>query len=126
MGVVNDAIEDGIGQRRIADDLVPTVDRHLAGDHDGTGVISVLDDLQQIAALLGVQRLGAPIVEHQQIDAGERVQMFCVSSVTAGEREGGEQARHAVIEDGQVFPAGLLAEGASEPAFANAAGAGDQ
>lgn len=46
IGIVNDAIEDGIGQRRVADYLVPTVDRHLAGDHDGTGVLSALNDLQ--------------------------------------------------------------------------------
>ena len=52
--------------------------------------------------------------------------MLGVASVAAGEREGGEQPRHAVIEDGQVLPAGLLAEGAGEPAFADAAGAGDQ
>ena len=71
---MNDAIEDGVGQGGIADDLVPAVDRHLAGDDDGAGVIAVLDDLQQVAALLGVQRLRAPIVEDQQIDAGERVQ----------------------------------------------------
>ena len=52
--------------------------------------------------------------------------MLGVSSVTAGEREGGEQPRHAVIEDGEVLPAGLVAEGAGEPTFADAARAGDQ
>ena len=36
---------------------------------DGAGVVSVLDDLHQIAALLGGQRLRSPIVEDQQIDA---------------------------------------------------------
>ena len=46
IGVVNDAIEDGIGERRIADDLVPAVDRQLAGDDDGAGVVAVLDDLR--------------------------------------------------------------------------------
>jgi len=30
--VVDDPIEDGVGQRRVADDLVPAVDRQLAGD----------------------------------------------------------------------------------------------
>ena len=82
--------------------------------------------ISEIAALLGVQRLRPPIVEDEQIDAGERAQQLGVSSVAAGEREGGEQTRHAMIEDGQVFPAGLLAEGTGEPAFADAAGAGDQ
>jgi hypothetical protein len=62
---VHDAIEDGIGQGRIADDLVPMVDRHLAGDQDRARVVSILDDLQQVTALLRVQRLRSPIVEHQ-------------------------------------------------------------
>jgi hypothetical protein len=44
----------------------------------------------------------------------------------AGEREGGEQARHPMIEDGQVLPAGLLAESAGEPAFDDAKRASDQ
>ena len=52
--------------------------------------------------------------------------MLCVAPVATGERERGEQTRHAVIEDGQIFPAGLVAERAGEPAFADAAGAGDQ
>jgi len=30
--LVDNAVEDGIGQGGIADDLVPVVDRHLAGD----------------------------------------------------------------------------------------------
>jgi hypothetical protein len=32
IGVVDDAIEDGVGERRVADDLVPLVVRQLAGN----------------------------------------------------------------------------------------------
>ena len=32
VGVVNDAVEDGVSQRRLADQVVPAVDRDLAGD----------------------------------------------------------------------------------------------
>ena len=32
VGVVDEAVEDGVGQRRIADDVVPVFDRNLAGD----------------------------------------------------------------------------------------------
>ena len=53
MGVVDHTIEDGVGQRGIADDLVPAIDRHLAGDDQRAGVVAVLDDLQQVAPLLG-------------------------------------------------------------------------
>jgi hypothetical protein len=32
VGIVHQTIEDGVGQRGITDDLVPAIDRHLAGD----------------------------------------------------------------------------------------------
>jgi hypothetical protein len=68
---VNQTIEDGIGQRGIADDLVPAVDGHLAGDDQRSRVVAIVDDLQQIAALLGGERLWAPVVQNEQIDPGE-------------------------------------------------------
>jgi hypothetical protein len=41
VGVVHQAIEDGIGQRWVADDFIPTLDRHLAGDDQRTGLVAV-------------------------------------------------------------------------------------
>ncbi len=32
MGVADEAVEDGVGVGRVADDLVPFVDRDLAGE----------------------------------------------------------------------------------------------
>jgi hypothetical protein len=61
--VVDDPVEDGVGQRRVADDLVPVVDRQLAGDDQRAGAVAVLDDLQQIALLFGEQRFWAPIID---------------------------------------------------------------
>ena len=34
VGVMDEAIEDGIGDGWIADDFVPLLDRHLTGDDD--------------------------------------------------------------------------------------------
>ena len=62
MCVVDDAVEDRVGQRRVADDLVPVVDRHLAGDDQRAGAVAILDDLQQIALLFGKQRFRAPVI----------------------------------------------------------------
>ena len=53
VGVVDDPIEDGVGQGGIADEFVPAIDRKLAGDDQRAGVVAVLDDLQQVALLLG-------------------------------------------------------------------------
>ena len=61
--VVHNPIEDGVGQCRIADDFVPAVGRHLAGDNQRAGIVAVFDDLQQIALLFRQQRLWSPIIK---------------------------------------------------------------
>ncbi len=45
MGVVNKAIEDGIGKGRITDSGVAGVDRQLAGDDGRGAAVSVIHDL---------------------------------------------------------------------------------
>jgi hypothetical protein len=74
MGAVNDAVEDRVAERGVGDHLVPFADRHLAGDQQRSAVIAVVDDLEQIAAMLGIERLRAPIIDDQQPDAFERGQ----------------------------------------------------
>ena len=123
---MDDAIEDGVGQCGIADDLVPAFDRDLAGDDERAAIVAVVDDLQQIAALLGGQRLGSPVVEDQQVDARELAHQASIAAIAARQRQGSEQPRAALVEDRQIFAACLVAEGAGEPRFADPAGAGDQ
>lgn len=119
---MDEAIEDGVGDGRIADDFVPAVEGQLAGDDDRAGFVSVFDDLE----LIGVEGFGFPIVENEQIETGEGAQHFGVAAVAAGERKGGEETRHAVISNGEVVAAGPVTEGAGEPALSDAARPGDQ
>jgi hypothetical protein len=58
---MDEAVEDGVGDRGIANDLVPAIDRHLTGDHDRPGVVAVLDDFEKIAALLGAVSTGTEV-----------------------------------------------------------------
>src|SRR4051794_18595000 len=53
VGIVDDAIQDRVGEGRIADQVVPAIDRDLAGDQRGAAAVALLDDLEQVAALLG-------------------------------------------------------------------------
>jgi len=48
MGIVDEAIEDGVGIGRIADDLVPYRYRQLAGDDCRTPAVALLEDFQQV------------------------------------------------------------------------------
>ena len=74
MGAMDDAVEDRVGQGGIGDHLVPSTDRDLAGDQQRSAVVAVVDDLEQIAALLGIERFRPPIVDDQQAGAFERGQ----------------------------------------------------
>jgi hypothetical protein len=123
MGVVDEPVEDGIGEGRVADDVVPGVDGQLACDDGGGAAVAVLEDFQQVTAFAGGECGKAPVVEDQQVGAGDNLQRSGVATVATGERQRFEEARDAVIEDAAPVPAGLLAEGAGKPAFSQACGA---
>jgi len=82
VGVVDEAVEDGVGDGGVGDRLVPVIDRQLAG-HDGrAAIVPIVDDLQQIATLLLRQRGEPPVVEDQKLDACQGLE--CVSAWNKG------------------------------------------
>ena len=52
MGVVHEAIEDAIGDGGIADLLVPARNRQLGSEDGGAGLVAVLADFPDFAALV--------------------------------------------------------------------------
>jgi hypothetical protein len=60
VGVMDEAVEDGVRVGRIADQVVPALDGRLAGDDGGAAAIALLDDFEQIVPRLGVERLEPP------------------------------------------------------------------
>ena len=45
VGVVNDTVEDGVGERGNTNQVMPTVDGNLTGDDERPVVITIFDDL---------------------------------------------------------------------------------
>ena len=123
---MDEAIEDGVGEGRLADDLVPASDRELAGDQRRAAAVAVLDDLHQIAPLVAVRRSGPQSSRISRSDLAEAAEQPREAAVAVGELEIGEQPRQALVEDGESVAAGLLAERAGEPRLADAAGPGDE
>jgi len=70
---VNDPVEDGVGDCGLANHVVPLRDGQLGGDQGGFSAVALLEDFQEIEALLIIEAVGAPIVEDQQLDTGEFV-----------------------------------------------------
>src|SRR5271166_2588008 len=126
IGVVNDAVEDGVGERGNADQVMPAVHGNLAGDDERAFVVAILDDFEQIARLVGRERFGSPIIQDEQFDAREGPQEPGVARIPMGDGQIGEEPGGAGVENGHVFSARLLAEGAGEPALAQAARPGHE
>ena len=126
VGVVNDPIEDGVGQRWVAHDLVPAIHRKLTGDDQRAGVVAIFDDLEQVALLLRRQRLWPPIVQDQQIDAAQMPHQLGVTTIASCQCQRRKQTRDALVENREVLPAGFVAEGASKPRFSDAARTGQE
>src|SRR5690348_2654097 len=120
MSVVNEAVEDGVGVCGVADKGVPFVDRDLAGEDGRAAPMAFLEDLVEVSTGAGVERFEAPIVEDEELDAGETAQDPGIAAVTAGEREFGKELRNPLIENRAVVAASLVTEGASKPRFAHA------
>jgi hypothetical protein len=59
--------------------------------------VSILDDFEQIAALVGIQRFRSPVVQDQQIKSCDRPQQLGVTAISAAECEGGEETRHTMV-----------------------------
>ena len=61
------------------------LDRVLAGHHSGTPLVTVLEDLEQIAPLLFGQGGEAEVIEEDHIEAGELCEELAVATIIAGD-----------------------------------------
>ncbi len=59
---MHDAIKDRVGEGRVAELVVPALDRQLAGDHRRAAADTVVEELEQIAALGRRRRRQPPVV----------------------------------------------------------------
>src|ERR1700689_3048966 len=99
MRVVGEAMEDGVGVGRVADHLVPFVDWDLAGEDGRASAVAFFEDLVEIAAGAAVERGEGPIVEGEELNAGEATHDAGVAAVAARQGEIGKELGDALIED---------------------------
>jgi hypothetical protein len=121
IGIVDDAVENRVGECRDSNHIVPAVDRNLAGDDERAFVVTVLDDFEEITGLFRREGFRPPIVEYQQFDASDGAQEPGVTRIAMCDRQIGEEPGDAGVENGHVFSASLVPERARQPTFAQAA-----
>ena len=60
---MQEAVADGVGDGRLAEVVVPLGGRELARDDGRAGAVAVLQDFQEVAALLVLDRGEAPVID---------------------------------------------------------------
>ena len=71
---------------------------HSAATQDGSALVSVLDDFHGVAALIGVEPVGSPVVEDQQFSPGQRAEQTGVAALSLH-----ELFVAAALDDATVF-----------------------
>ena len=123
---MNETIEDSVREGRILQLSMPVGDRQLGGDDDRAAAEAVVEDFEEISAACGFDGRQAPVVEDQEVDAGEVSVELGDGTLAMGDAQIVEQPRHAQIEGLEPFETGLVGEGARDPALAGAARTCDQ
>src|SRR6266446_6668674 len=102
---VHDAVEDGIGDCGVDNHLVPVIDGELTGHNRGAAAVAIVDDFEQVAALLRGQGSQPPVVEDQKLDTGEALEETYIPAIAACQCKCVEQAWYAIIEHrSRVYP----------------------
>ena len=87
VGVVDDPVEDGIGQGGISDGPVQVLERDLNCDKDSASTGPIFQDLEQVVTLPFGKRGESLIVEHQKICLLRPVHERGIGPVAASESE---------------------------------------
>ena len=97
MGVVDEAVENGVSVGRVPDHLVPRSDGQLAGDDGGTATITFFEDLEQVMAGECIERLEAPIIQDEELHAAEGALEAGMAAIATGECKAGKQLGNALV-----------------------------
>ena len=87
MGVVDDAVEDGVSDGGFADEVVPFGDGELCGDEGGSSAVSFFADFEEVEPLAVGEAMCTPVVEMRELDPCELVDEPGEPPVEAGHGE---------------------------------------
>jgi hypothetical protein len=126
IGVMDQAVQDGIPDSWVGETGVPFCNRHLSDDHGGRSVIPVIQDFEQVLGLGAGEGIAQPVVKDQELHSGEGVEEFGIGAVGVGEGDMLEETRGALVTNGKVVAAGGVGQGTGEEGLADAGGAEDE
>ncbi len=75
------AVEDCVGERWVADVLMPMLEGQLAGDERRSGADAIVQQFEQIGALAWADGGDRKVIDHHDVDLGDSGQSFAKAPV---------------------------------------------
>jgi len=84
---VQEPVADRVGQGRVAEVVVPLGGWQLTGDDRRAGAVAILQDLEEVTALLILDRREPPVIDDEDVEAGQLGEQADVGAVGPGQGE---------------------------------------
>ena len=114
VGVVDESVEDGVGEGGVAEQFMPLGQGELAGDESGARGVSVFEEFEEVASVVGVELGDSEVVEDEEVGFGEGSEELGVSAVAACDGEVVQESGDAQVQSGEAVAAGVVSEGTGD------------
>jgi hypothetical protein len=91
VGVMYEPVEDRVGNGRVSHHFVPVLYIDLTGQDRAAAPLSVIEDLQEVAALFRCHIGKPPVIVDQQLRAGDAFEQTHMAAIAARKRQRIEQ-----------------------------------
>ena len=110
-GVMNDAVQDGIGEGWILNLLMPVWDRELGGKETGSSAIAVIEEIENVPSMVGGHLISEPFVENDQLNGGELFAKFRERAIRLGKVEFSDQVSRFDVAERMALLAEMIRQG---------------
>lgn len=125
MGIVDEPVEDGIGDGGVTDRVMPVFKGQLTGNDCGNTVVPLFDNFQEVASFRVRHGGEAEIIYDEDMGFGELIDDLAVAAVAPRHGHLIGEPGGAQVEAAEALPAGTVGKGAGDKGLAHTRGTRD-
>jgi hypothetical protein len=119
VGIMSEAIEDGVGNQRIVKELHPFLHMPTAGQDDRRGSVAFDDNFVKVVGLFGSEFLEAEVVHDEKRGTKQSEQFFVEGLIGPALEQSFEEEVGSEHQDLDASPAGAMSQGVGKVGFAD-------
>jgi len=112
---MDEPVENGISQGRVADSLMPVRYRQLTGDD--SGIVAVFKYFQEIMSALVIEWLKPPVIDNEELGSGQSGECSSIAAIRSGDTQFLKEPGGTKILGSVILLTGLLAKSTGQEAF---------